>query len=363
MGLRSQDDDGITEDVCEFLEGFPVKQVVPERNGARIGAFVLLDRSISKTEFKELARRLYHGQWPISVDDAQPINPKCAGKICPRWSGPSKYCRGWNIRGHAAGNWGCSFSHPENMRPTFEAEVELETVRPDSAKFDEIKTELSRTMPHARIVKITKARNTALGNLYEQRRAFIHDKQGFTMEKELWHGTSVDAIPTLLKHGLHPPADSVASDACPVSGKKGLCTTLCGTECKHCTAAHGWGKCHMYGLGVYLADMACKSHQYVRKCNSDTYSMIRCKVCLGNPYMIDGNLLSAAAMHDTCWCNDPSEFLDKLAEDWSIAKGHDSYYVKGQAGSQKHGLGVHNDEYIVFQPYQILPLYRVDYAI
>jgi len=70
--LRFQDDDGITEDVCEFLQGFPVKQVVPERNGARIGAFVLLDKSISKAEFKELSRRLYHGEWPISVDDAQP---------------------------------------------------------------------------------------------------------------------------------------------------------------------------------------------------------------------------------------------------------------------------------------------------
>merc|ERR1719327_787080 len=26
-----------------------------------------------------------------------------------------------------------------------------------------------------------------------------------------------------------------------------------------------WGKCHMYGLGVYLADLAQKSHRYVRE--------------------------------------------------------------------------------------------------
>merc|ERR1712151_195612 len=92
------------------------------------------------------------------------------------------------------------------------------------------------------------------------------------------------------------------------------------------------------------------------------YSMLRCRVVLGNPYLIEGNLLSGSAMHDLCWCKDPSDFLDKIAEDWSVTKGHDSYYVKGQAGSQKHGLGVHNNEYIVFQPYQILPLYRVDYT-
>lgn len=199
--------------------------------------------------------------------------------------------------------------------------------------------------------------------MYEQRRSFIHDKQGFAVEKELWHGTSVDAIPTLLQHGLQPPADSSASDACPVSGGKGLCTTLCSTECGLFTHAHRWGRCHMYGLGVYLADVAQKSHQYVRNKGSTTYSMLRCRVCLGNPYLIEGNLLSGPAMHDVCWCQDPGEYLESMAEDWSIAKGHDSFYVKGQAGCQKHGLGVYNNEYIVFQPYQILPLYRVDYTL
>merc|ERR1712093_748143 len=45
----------------------------------------------------------------------------------------------------------------------------------------------------------------------------------------------------------------------------GLCTTLCGTDCSHCCKEHKWGKCHMYGLGVYLADLAQKSHRYVRE--------------------------------------------------------------------------------------------------
>jgi len=361
--LRFKDNDGIAEDVSEFLEGVVVKQVVPERNGARVGAFVFLEEPISKAKFQELSKRKYRGEWTISVDDAQPGNPKCAGKPCPRLSGPSRFCRGWNIRGHSAWHWGCPFAHPEDLRPTADAEVCLETIKPGSAKFDEIQTELRRSMPHARIVKIQRSQNAALERMYDERRTFIHEKQGFAVEKELWHGTSVDAIPTLLKHGLQPPADTVAADSCPVSGKKGLCTTLCSTECEHCVQSHGWGKCHMYGLGVYLADIAQKSHQYVRCSGSSTYSMLRCRVCLGNPYLIEGNLLSSSAMHDMCWCQDPSEFLESLAEDWSIAKGHDSYYVKGQTGSQKHGLGVYNNEYIVFQPYQILPLYRVDYTL
>merc|ERR1712139_738231 len=95
----------------------------------------------------------------------------------------------------------------------------------------------------------------------------------------------------------------------------------------------------------------------------NVYSMLFCRVCLGNPYLIEGNLLSGSAMHDLCWCQDPSEYLESVAEDWSVAKGHDSFYVKGQAGSQKHGLGVYNSEYIVFQPFQILPMYLVEYTL
>lgn len=119
----------------------------------------------------------------------------------------------------------------------------------------------------------------------------------------------------------------------------------------------------MYGLGVYLADVAAKSHQYVRKPAGKQYSMLWCRVCLGNPYLVEGNLLSQSALHDRCWCQDPSEGLESLAEEWSVTKGHDAYYVKGLSGRrQKHGFGVFNNEYVVFQPYQILPLYRVDYT-
>merc|ERR1711879_507031 len=139
-------------------------------------------------------------------------------------------------------------------------------------------------------------------------------------------------------------------------------------------------RCHMYGLGVYLADLAQKSYRYVREPSTETsiadaatplrartkgqrvYSMLRCRVCLGNPYLIEGNLLSGQAMHDLCWCQDPSDMLES-SEEWSVARGHDAFFVRGLSGSQKAGLGVFNNEYIVFQPYQILPLYRVDYVL
>merc|ERR1719433_454638 len=116
-----------------------------------------------------------------------------------------------------------------------------------------------------KIVAVKRVLNKTLASLYEERRAFLQDKHGYAMEKELWHGTSCKALPELLTHGLQPPSDTQPSDSCPRSGRKGLCTTLCGSSCRHCNAAHGWDRCHMYGLGVYLADLAQKSHRYVRE--------------------------------------------------------------------------------------------------
>lgn len=141
----------------------------------------------------------------------------------------------------------------------------------------------------------------------------------------------------------------------------------------------------MYGLGVYLADLAQKSHRYVREPRMEgavmetpspsgrviaqsqrrgkVYSMIRCRVCLGNPYLIEGNLLKGDSMHDMCWCQDPADMLESTSEDWNTGKGHDSYFIRGLTGAQKAGLGVYNNEYVIFHPYQVLPLYRVDYVL
>jgi len=93
------------------------------------------------------------------------------------------------------------------------------------------------------------------------------------------------------------------------------------------------------------------------------YSMLRCRVVLGSPYLIEGNLMQASALHDMCWCQTPEEALESVAETWNVSKGHDAFYVRGMAGSHKAGLGVYNSEYVVFQPYQILPMYQVDYML
>merc|ERR1712151_739540 len=109
-------------------------------------------------------------------------------------------------------------------------------------------------------------------------------------------------LDTLYQHGLQPPSDVSASDLCPKSGKKGLCTTLCHGDCTDCTEKHEWDRCHMYGLGIYLADMAQKSHRYVsqpkvNRAGGRSYRMIVCYV-LGKSFEIEGHLRGKTAMHD-----------------------------------------------------------------
>merc|ERR1712056_10007 len=121
------------------------------------------------------------------------------------------------------------------------------------------------------------------------------------MEKELWHGTNCMALPDLLTHGLQPPADTRPGEDCPRSGGKGLSTSLCNNDCRYCTEKHEWDRCHMYGLGIYLADMAQKSHRYVsrpqRKAGRDIYRIVICSV-LGKAFQVEGHLRQKAAMHD-----------------------------------------------------------------
>merc|ERR1712203_954800 len=87
----------------------------------------------------------------------------------------------------------------------------------------------------------------------------------------------------------------------PVSGGKGLCTTLCDNTCKYCTEKHEWKRCHMYGLGIYLADMAQKSHRYCSqpqiRNGRQVYRMIICSV-LGKSFQIEGHLKDGQCMHD-----------------------------------------------------------------
>merc|ERR1711862_936663 len=122
--------------------------------------------------------------------------------------------------------------------------------------------------------------------------------------RELYHGTNNNILDVLYKHGLQPPSDMQASERCPVSGGKGLCTSLCNNDCQYCTERHEWNKCHMFGLGIYLADLSQKSHRYCSQpeqlpSGRRRFRMVVCSV-LGTGLEVAGHLRDKDAMHDVC---------------------------------------------------------------
>merc|ERR1711920_113956 len=199
----------------------------------------------------------------------------------------------------------CWCSHP--VRSTEQARYELAPIALDSAKGVELSDKFMASAPFhtggPRIVGIKTITNRILSKCHEEYRDYLRTKH---MEEpavqELYHGTNNNILETLYQHGLQPPSDVSASERCPKSGGKGLCTSLCNNDCKYCTEKHEWNRCHMYGLGIYLADMAAKSHRYVSQPKRNTsgtlsYRMVVCSV-LGKAYQMEGHLRTKEAMHD-----------------------------------------------------------------
>ena len=138
-----RDDELVREDVQAFLRGHEVAMVKPERNAARVGAFVELRSAVTQAQVAELNTRAYGtGGWRVSVDDAQPGNPAMRMRRCPKLSGPGRFCRGWNLRGHEDWTEACSFRHAPEDFVTFGAEVSYVAVPAGSAKYDELAGEV-----------------------------------------------------------------------------------------------------------------------------------------------------------------------------------------------------------------------------
>jgi len=304
----------------------------------------------------------------ICVDDAHG-SPE---QKCPRWI--ASYCRGQNLRHiHACHCW-----HPP--QPTAQANFKLIPVDLNGAKGNEIVTKFMRSAPFhdgaPRVVKIDAIENSVLSKLHEEYRLYLKQKNGEEPAvRELYHGTNNKILDAhVYLHGLQPPSDCKASDACPVSGGKGLCTSLCNNTCKHCVERHEWNRCHMFGLGIYLADIAQKSHRYCsqpeqRNGGKRRFRMVVCSV-LGRALELAGHLTAGDAMHDVpnvrALADDLAQMVKphgKGCTHTAPVEQHDLLFVKGLGHECIPGLSVFNSEYIAFHPHQCLPRYQITYEI
>jgi len=231
----------------------------------------------------------------ICVDDGH----GSPGQSCPKFI--AGYCRGQNLR----------FTHPcwcdHKARPTERARFEFSTIPLASAKGVELAEKFMASAPFHNgwptVIGIKAIHNDILSKCHDEYRDYLTTKHlEEPAVQELYHGTNNNILDVLYQHGLQPPSDTQASERCPKSGGKGLCTTLCNNDCQYCTQKHEWDKCHMYGLGIYLADMAQKSHRYVSQPTTDkggrrTYRMVVCSV-LGKSFQVEGHLRQKHSMHD-----------------------------------------------------------------
>lgn len=310
----------------------------------------------------------------VTVDDAH----GSPGQRCPRTV--AGYCRGRNLRFVDP----CWCSH--DRVATASASYELLPVDLGSAKGDEIVSNFSASAPFhdgcPRVLAINAIQNPALQALHENYRAYLRQKNGEEPKAlELYHGTNNEILDTVYTHGLAPPSDTLPSESCPRSGGKGLCTSLCDNSCEHCVERHAWDRCHMFGLGVYLADLAQKSHRYCSRPVATgegrrRYRMVLCSVLSGRTLQLEAHLAEPQSMHDlqslrACYPGDLERRV-RFAGDrgagaaWppeAPVEQHDLLFVKGLGARCCHGLSVVNSEYVSFHPYQCLPRYEIVYEV
>lgn len=314
----------------------------------------------------------------VTVDDCHGSK----GQKCTRYI--ANYCRGRNLRYVDP----CRCDH--ERLPTWAASYNLVPIDLGSAKGDEICSKFTSGgcfhdgTPH--VVAINGIQNQTLQALHEKYRAYLTQKNGGEEPKavDLFHGTNNLILDDIYTHGLSPPSDFKPSDKCPRSGGKGLCTSLCDNRCEFCVERHEWNRCHMFGLGIYLADLAPKSHRYVSQPelvgNRRRYRMVVCSVLTGRTLQLEAHLARPDSLHDVqslraCW---PGELKAKVAPVDSSTKAiqrcctgassppveqHDLLFVKGLGHRCCPGSSVFNSEYISFHPYQCLPRYEIVYEI
>jgi len=382
MGLMypHSSDDQLERDVRAFLGQYAPDYTVDMRVQIVRGTFKKAHAVLSKPIPRELVHQLNTYPFNESGMEHRICVEDAAGspeQKCPKFI--AKYCRGQNLRFTHQ----CYCRHPQ--RATDRAQYVLEDIDLNGAKGNEIASKFMASGPFhdgmPRIASIKAIKNDMLSGLHDEYRSYLAEKHREEPKvRELYHGTNNNILETLYQHGLQPPSDCQASDSCPVSGGKGLCTTLCNNDCKHCTSKHEWSRCHMYGLGIYLADMAPKSHRYVsqpemvrgrRRCR-----MIVCSV-LGRAFKVEGHLKRADAMHDVATVRSLlADEIDTMIEpcagscesDGSMtlqtpAEKSDMMFVQGLGHKVRPGFSVFNSEYIAYHPHQCLPKYEITYDI
>jgi hypothetical protein len=372
-------EDHESDAVCKPCSESPLRlQIV---RGKFTQAKVRLAHPIDQGDVKKLGSLTFTEggvERTVTVDDAHGSE----GQKCTRYI--ANYCRARNLRYVDP----CRCDH--GPLPSLSASYSLVPIDLGSAKGDEI---LSKFMSggcfhdgNPQVVSINGIQNPTLQGLHEKYRAYLTQKNDGEEPKavDLFHGTNNLILDEIYTHGLSPPSDFKPSDECPRSGGKGLCTSLCDNRCQFCVERHEWNRCHMFGLGIYLADLAQKSHRYVSQPqvigNRRRYRMVVCSVLTGRTLQLEAHLAQPDSLHNVqslraCWpgelrakvtpVDDKTKAIQRCSTGAAASpvEQHDLLFVKGLGHRCCPGSSVFNSGYIAFHPYQCLPRYEIVYEM
>eukprot|EP01080_Neovahlkampfia_damariscottae_P008506 gene8506-330_t len=173
------------------------------------------------------------------------------------------------------------------------------------AMYYQIEQQFKKDFPNSTIKNIYEIKNEKAESRYNEIEKSFFAKNKLNVRK-LYHGTSEKFLQGIYDSGFILPSDFVHNSNCK-RNSNAPAYSLCDNTCPDCAGInkkkHVWNQCHMYGLGLYFADIPQKSDLYVsdsyfKKKNKKGRKLILCKVALGKTFTIDQDILNQDDYHD-----------------------------------------------------------------
>lgn len=143
-------------------------------------------------------------------------------------------------------------------------------LKPDTIIFANISVPFEKDYPGSKVKNITLIENKEFETKFNIVRSQLgrSEKNDHieTQSKEtlLYHGTCERFLDDIYNNGFKLPADYNQNSKCQnFPGNKTTSSSLCDVSCPDCCGKgkvqHQWNLCHMFGLGIYFADVRYES--------------------------------------------------------------------------------------------------------
>lgn len=246
---------------------------------------------------------------PASGDSSKSSSSRSSSKKqirCPNETGGRYYCRSWNLK------FLKPCTHIHLYRSSYDQEcdskkaTQLVTLDPNGSTFTAVKTDFLASWKvgtKPTVTMIQQIKSAKMDHYFEM----AEESLKVRLVQKLYHGTCEANFQRILDEGLQLPSDYEVNPNCPRCGAlhQKVNTSTCPASCDYCAGdnavQHKWKRCHMFGLGIYFADLSSKSDIYVRDAKGNKSDkgkkILVVEVALGDTHKIMA-LNSESELHD-----------------------------------------------------------------